>query len=881
MPENDIYYEKLENGLTLLLRETDRCPVANLQVWAGVGSADEHPGEEGLAHFHEHMLFKGTPTLGVGEVAGRIEGAGGRVNAYTSFDSTVYYATVPSAALTTAADVLADMVRHSLFDAEEIEREQQVVIEEIRRSEDSPGHVLGSLASLEAYRVHPYRLPILGTPESVLGLDQERCLDFFRRWYAPDNLTWVAAGDFDAPALAARLAEHFADARPAGAERKRPVEPRQEGLRTRVERRSFEAQRFDLAWPAPRFRDRDATYMDLLGFVLGECESSRLVRGIREDRGLVDRIDCSAYTPFDRGLFSIGLETNEARSREALEAVAWEVERLRREPVSARELERAQANFLASEHFERESVSGMASKLGNFEMIGGDWRSESQYFETLASATPEDLLRVAQEYLAPESLTACALIPDQPGETLDAPAMASALEAGASRAARQTAASGSPGQAQTAPARPAPRATPKATASRANSAPDEIQTYPLPGGATLHVAPRRDLPVVALRAAFSGGLLAESEGSAGLSSFLASMWARGTRKLSAAQFAEAVEDLAADISGYSGRSSLGLTLEATSDKLLPGLDLFRDVLLEPGFAADEFEREKRETLAAIDRREDQLAQRTFLLFARTEFQEHPYRLPMLGERATVEAFSPERIRAHHDRLVRAPNLIIAAAGDVEGEALADQLGERLAGLPGGEFSAPSPAVETREGGIRRAEEIKDRAQAHLLVGFRGLSVHDPDSVALEVISQLLAGQGGRLFLDLRDRRSLAYTVSASNVEGAAPGFFAVYIGCAPEKVEEARRGIFEHLEALLEAPPGEDELERTRRNLIGNFAIDRQGSASRAAHLAIDSLLGLGPHHHLTYPERIAAISGDDVLRVARRILRMDAYTEALVHPGP
>jgi len=898
--EEDIHYEKLDNGLTLLLRETHRVPVANVQVWAGVGSADERPGEAGLAHFHEHMLFKGTASRGVGEVAGEIEGAGGRVNAYTSFDVTVYYATVPGAALGTAVDVLADAVTHSIFDSEEIAREQQVVIEEIRRSEDSPGHVLSDLSYRQAYRVHPYRAPILGTPESVAALDHRRCLDFFGRWYAPDNLTWVAAGDFDARALAADLAERFASASPGGGRRGRPAEPRPDALRSAVERRPFEAQRFDLAWPSARFRDEDATYLDLLAFVLGECESSRLVRGIREGAALVDRIDCSSYTPYDRGLFSIGLESNEARSRKALEAVAAEVERLRMEPVSERELERARANFLASEHFERESVSGMASKLGSFEILGGDWRAEARYFETLRAATPEDLLRVAQEYLAPEQLAASALIPDQPSETLDADAMASALTAGAERARNLGRSNPAPspeteraGQVPPATAESAGGLTPRSAVSSGTSTStstrtgtgtetetgEDLHTYPLPGGAILHVAPRRDVPVVALRAAFAGGLVAEQEKTAGLSVFLASMWSRGTRKHSAAEFAEAVEDLAADISGFSGRSSLGLTLEATSDKFRPALDLFRDVLLEPRFARDEFEREQRETLAAIDRREDQLAQRAFQLFAYTEFREHPYRLPMLGERESVDAFTPELVRAHHDRLICAPNLVIAAAGDVDGDRLADDLSERLAGLPAGEFVSPSAPLETRTPGIRQAAEQKDRAQAHLVVGFRGLAVDDPDRLTLEVISQLLAGQGGRLFLDLRDRRSLAYSVSAMNVEGAAPGFFAVYIGCAPEKVDEARSGIFEHLEALVDAPPGEDELARTRRNLVGNFAIDQQRSAARAAHIALDDLYGLGPTAHLGYPKRVAAIDRDDVLRVARRILRLDAYTEALICP--
>ncbi|MEE8581637.1 MAG: pitrilysin family protein, partial [Myxococcota bacterium] len=231
MSDPAIHCEVLPNGLTLLLRESHLAPVADLQIWAQVGSADERPGEEGLAHFHEHMLFKGTPRRGVGDVAGEIEGAGGRINAYTSFDVTVYHATMPKDALSTGVDVLVDALRHSLFDAAEIEREIEVVLEEIRRAQDSPYHVLGDAVFAEAFRTHPYRSPILGSTESVSSFDRERMLAFFQRWYTPDNLVVVAAGDFDANDLAAQLRAAFADAEPSGTKRSRTPEPIQQGRR--------------------------------------------------------------------------------------------------------------------------------------------------------------------------------------------------------------------------------------------------------------------------------------------------------------------------------------------------------------------------------------------------------------------------------------------------------------------------------------------------------------------------------------------------------------------------------------------------------------------------------------------------------------------------
>ena len=202
---SNTHFERLPNGLTLLLREARLAPVAELQIWALVGSADERPGEEGLAHFHEHMLFKGTARRAVGEVAAEVEGAGGRVNAYTSFDVTVYHATLPSDAITTGVDILVDCVRNSSFEEAEVRRESEVVIEEIRRSQDSPGHVLGDAVFAEAYRTHPYRQPILGSAENVASFDRERVTAFFRRWYRPDNLVVVAAGDFDPLELAGDL----------------------------------------------------------------------------------------------------------------------------------------------------------------------------------------------------------------------------------------------------------------------------------------------------------------------------------------------------------------------------------------------------------------------------------------------------------------------------------------------------------------------------------------------------------------------------------------------------------------------------------------------------------------------------------------------------
>lgn len=855
LSEPRIHFETLPNGLTLLLREAHASPVASLQIWTRVGSADERPHEAGLAHFHEHMLFKGTERRGVGEIAGEVEGVGGQINAYTTFDATVYYATLPSDALADGLDVLVDAVRHSTFDEDEIQREIGVVLEEIARSKDTPGHVISDAVFAESYHVHPYRAPILGSEESVAGITRQRLLDFFGRWYAPDQFVVVAAGDFDAEELAGRVTRAFEGAAPSGTQRKRPVEPEQNGLRVVTLDRDFERTSLDLSWVTTRFADPDTPYLDLLAFVLGEGDSSRLTRHVKERDGLADRIDASSYTPLEPGLFSVTVDLDGERIVPCLEAVSREVERLRHERVSGDELEKARANFLASEHFERESVGGMAGKLGSFHVMGGDYRLESVYMQAIRDARPEDLLRVAETYLASERLTAGVLRAPARDEPLAEKAVRDAVERGARRASRSLAA--------------------RRIAPAAGGA---IESFTLGCGATLHVTRRPDVPVVAVRGALRGGLLSETPARSGICQFMTETWLRGTRSRSAADLARAIETLAADIDGFAGRNSIGLTLDATSDRIEPALDLYAEILLAPAFDPGEIERQRSDTLAALGRREDRLGTRAFDLFQATLYGSHPYGRPVIGSEASVQALDREALVEQHARLVRGPDLVLGVAGDVDPERVAEGLSRRLAGLPEEASEAGVPPFEP----VREARDVaatKDREQSHLVVGFPGLTLFDPDRYPLEVISQLLAGQGGRLFLELRDRQSLAYSVSAMNVEGIAPGYFATYIATSPDRLDEARRRMLDELHRVLDAPPEAAALERARRYLVGSHVIEEQRSGSRALHMALDGLYGLGADASEGYADAIRSVGPDDVLRVARRVIDFDAVVTATVGP--
>lgn len=216
---NSVHRFELESGLTLFVEELHHMPVVAVQAWVGVGSADELlPAEAGISHVIEHMLFKGTSRREVGDVALEIEGAGGSLNAWTSFDETVYHMVLPAERWATAVDVLADVLQNSTFDAAELDKEKEVIIEEIRHSENSPSHLASDKLFSIVYGDYAYGAPIIGTRQSVNSFTPDDLRAYCAKWYRPDNLTFIVAGDVDPLEVKRELERQFSGtggARPA------------------------------------------------------------------------------------------------------------------------------------------------------------------------------------------------------------------------------------------------------------------------------------------------------------------------------------------------------------------------------------------------------------------------------------------------------------------------------------------------------------------------------------------------------------------------------------------------------------------------------------------------------------------------------------------
>jgi zinc protease len=391
----------LDNGLRVLLLEDHRSPIATFQVWYRVGSRNEVRGRTGLAHFLEHMMFKGTPTHGPRQFSRLVEQNGGQDNAFTSQDVTSYYVNIAADRLPLVIDLEADRMQNLLLEPTDISSERQVVLEERRtRTEDDPGGFLSEEVSALAFKAHPYGQPVIGWAVDVERITPEVMRAFYQTYYVPNNALVVAVGDFRAAELLERIKQRFGkiprgpDPPPVLA-----VEPLQSGERRVIVQRQAELPVVYLAYHVPSGASADAPALNVLSTVLSGGRASRLYRALVSE-GHIALEAGGHYTSFmlDPYLFWFWATPLPGHTPEAVEAALLsQMERLKAEPVPDEELQRAKNQIEAAFVFAQDSIAQRASQLAQFELIGG-YALDRTFLEKIRAVSTADLVRVARTY---------------------------------------------------------------------------------------------------------------------------------------------------------------------------------------------------------------------------------------------------------------------------------------------------------------------------------------------------------------------------------------------------------------------------------------------------------------------------------------------------
>ena len=848
----DVQTHRLDNGLTLHIAAGHPAPVVAVQAWVGVGSADETPPVAGVAHVVEHMLFKGSSGYGLGELTRAIERGGGEINAWTAFDHTVYHAVLGRDHTDGAIDAIGDALLAPRVDPDELRREREIILEEIRQGADDPARSVAQSLFATAFVAHPYRRPVIGTADSVRRLGERQLLEFFRSFYVADNLTLVVAGDVD-PSRVKKAVERRFRSMPSGRpQRCVAAEPVQSAPRASCTLRDVSEAYLSVGFHVPAARHPDVAALDVAAILLGQNESARLPRMLRDRDQLATSAYANVHALRDPGLLVLSATS---KGNDAHAVVGGLVDRSLEltDELSTEELDKAR--IAAETGFVRqlETAQGRARSIGWHATVAGDPQFGHVYLDRIRAVRRHDVAAVMRRYLRPENASVAAILP------------------------KRTAASATKRFARQAEQR-VRRSLAKAPVV---AAPVEKRVA-LPNGMVVLVRRDASVPVVAMRAVWKGGQRVEDAKTAGASTLLARMLTRGCGKLDASAVADRIDRLGGSLGGVTGRNSFGVSAEWLARTWKPGLDLVADCILDPRFPQAELVRERRLLLDDQTAQADSPTQVAFRVFSEALYGDHPYARDALGTPDAVSDLSRSALAAFYADRYPVSGLTLAIVGDVEIDEVIAAVQARFGALPKAKAAALAvkPLVlDGRSSTEREVYRYLDRQQAHLVVGFPGATVDAKDRFALELLVAILGGQSGRLFGELREKQALVYRVSAHSIEGIDPGFVAVYLSCAPDKLPAAIAGVRSELARVRTGGVTADEVERARNYLIGSHQIAMQRRAAVANAMAYHEAYGLGWQSWAGYDDAIRAVTPADIAAAAQTYLRADRAITATVQP--
>lgn len=826
----------MDNGIIGVVKPDASAPVVAIQLWFGTGSIheDEFLGA-GLSHYVEHMIFKGTPTRTTGDITRELDSAGGRVNAYTTFDRTVFHVIMPSANWEVGLDVLSDAVMNAAFPEDEWESEQLVIIQEMKMNRDDPRRELSRLLWSTAYRVHPHRHPVIGYEEVFLQTDRDDLMRFFHRHYRPDNMIFAVAGDVDPLEIEARAREAF-----AGFQRRMsepvfiPSEPPQLSPRKARQTGDFEISRAAWGWHTVPFHHPDAPALDVLASVIGGGDSARLTLALRDELQLVHSISAWSYTPAEPGLFGLSATFDLEKEAEVIDAVNAEMARWHEAPFTQEEIDRARRRVLVSTLTELKTMRGQVHSIASGEFYAGNPRFTEMYLERLDAVTPASLQDVFERYLRPQQMTLALLTPPVEA-TGEAQADATAL------------------------IQPPVRLT-------------------LDNNIPLIVREDHRLPLVYVTLAFLGGTLVETEGTQGINQFMSELLTRGTAHRSAQEIAKQLDALGAAMSAFSGINSFGLQGMSLVEDLDTLLDVMAESLLVPAFPDNEVERQRRAQLASIRTQRERPFSIADQLVRDVLYPEHPLRWTPEGTMDSVASLTVDDLRAFLEQQLVTGNMAISIFGAITADEALDVANRHFASVPEGalpfqlpEWSAPElPTIaKTRE----------PRQQTIYLMAFPGVDLHDERTDALDLLQSAMSGLSSNLGMEVREKRGLVYFVGAFQRTALAPGRFVLYAGTFEEAVPEMQELMEAEIQRIVSEGLTEEELARAKAQLIGDQYRNLQDSASMAQITALNELYGLGYQQAFTRAERLEAMTNEDVRRAAESVLDKNQRVIAIVLP--
>ena len=825
---------KLDNGHNVVIQEVHDNPIVIIDTWIKTGSINETDENNGVAHFLEHLFFKGTSKHPAKEFDQILESKGAITNAATSKDFTHYYILIPSQYFELALDLHSDMLLNPLIPRRELEKERKVVIEEISKNNDRPTTVLYRNMVKGFYKVHPYKREVIGTKEVIETISREQILDFYNTWYTPQNMTTVVIGDVNTQKALDLIKIKFN--KPVDITEKKTVLKYKLDKKPSSQIETKEEMKVETGYILIGFKgchpitNKDSYVLDVLATILGDGKSSRLYKSIKEQKQLVHTISASHSSMRDDSIFYVSANYITEDIERLKDAIFTEIEKLQKNEITNEEIQKAKNIIERDTFYSRESVSNIASAIGYTATLTNDTSYYKNYLDNINKVTAEDLKRVAKEYLDIDSSVVSVILPSKEGkpDVLKQPA--------------------------------------KNYNAKVLNQDKTTTKYELENGAILIITQNTANDIIALEMSSKGGNNLEKI--PGIATITAETMLKGTKKYKNQELSLLLEENGIRIAPSARGDSFGIAAKFTKNEKDLALDIFEEIATKASLDSYDIERVKADKMHSIKNKNNTPDALAFDEFRTALWAGTPYGNTGKVLQKTLPLIQEEDIVDFYKNLFPAEDVIVTINGNVDSQEFINYFSRILQKSNKPKFSFLDYKNKFKSLLKNKTVKVnKDSQAVWLLLGWLTDGVEDQkDWATLQVIDSMLgSGMSSRLFTQLRDEQGLAYQVGSSFSANVNKGVFALYIATNPQNVQVAKKGLFNEIEKLKKEFVTEKELSEAKDKLLGNYVLSMETNMDKASIVNSIEISGKDYTFLDKYPELIHQITVQDVIKTANK----------------
>jgi len=826
--------KRLDNGLTVVLVNDPSSALASVRTFVKTGSIDEAPYlGSGLSHYLEHLVAGGTTSKRPeSEYKQLIAKLGGAYNAYTTLDHTSYFVNTVPEELSTALNIIYEWMFYCQFDPKEFDRERDVITREIERSDANVGRQFYQLCSDNFYKVSPLRYPVIGYLDNFKEVSREALVDYYKAKYVPSNMILVIGGAFDSAKVMAQVDSTFGKISHVSA----PLqvyqpEPLPFTTRYLTGVGDTTVTYLSFRFPTVDLFSKDLYPLDLLEFVLANGEDSILHRRLVEDGQLAYSVRASSYTPStSTGYFEVTLELDLAKKDKAQAELFTILDEVKRGKLDKKLVERAKKQKVAEDIFSISTIDDKVSRFGMGYMYGHSTSFFDDYLRHFKSVTPEDVERVATQFLQPDRMVVTMMTPKvalPPTKSVTSDPLAS-IGVG-------------------------PR------------------MVTLSSGVRVILEQNTALPKVFAKIFVTGGSRQDKPETQGLGYMVSDLLGKGSQKYSKQQIRTLIEDRGADLSASIGNNTLYYNLDSLSDDFNELFPVFLETFLHAKFDAEDLEETRRQMLKSIASRQDDWMRYAMYRFKQVFYKGHPYGASVLGENESVNRLTLDDVTQYYAHLFDNADIVISVVGQFDEAYVLSQLEKAFTKVKVsqqnvfGQFNR-LPHTESASHEFSIPQDV-----AGVLIGYDGLDYSDPkEIVALDLMDTVLSGAnypGGRLHSLLRDK-GYVYMVHAAGQTGIEPGHYLIYALTNRQSKEDVKKVILDQIKDLQNKLISDHEFNEALAQLRYSYKDQVESLESRGSLYVTDELYGLGHAYSLGQSAKyLSELTKEDVQRMAKKIL--------------